>query len=106
MKRPKVEKTAIVSQPVNVIEEEDESTEDDYELKRTEKWKNVEESRHTPSPTTIRSPKIHSTLKSSDTEKLRELTVTDSTPSSSSPKPSSSIKPSYSLQPKTGRFKR
>ncbi|GJZ92948.1 hypothetical protein Tco_0665013 [Tanacetum coccineum] len=70
MKRPKVEKTAIVSQPVNVIEEEDESTEDDYELKRTEKWKNVEESRHTPSPTTIRSPKIHSTLISSDTEKL------------------------------------
>ncbi|GJT32064.1 hypothetical protein Tco_0922483 [Tanacetum coccineum] len=73
---------------------------------RSVKGKHVEESRHTPSTTTIRSPRIHSTLKSSDTEKLRELTVTDSTHSSSSPKPSSSIKPSYSLQPKTGRFKR
>nr|GEV46877.1 reverse transcriptase [Tanacetum cinerariifolium] len=34
-----------------------------------------------------------------------ELMVTDSTPSSSLPKPSSSIKPSYSLQPKTRHFK-
>ncbi|GJV19073.1 hypothetical protein Tco_1368093 [Tanacetum coccineum] len=76
------------------------------DLKSYKERKHVEESRHTPSPTTIRSPRIHSTLKSLDTEKLQELTVTDSTPSSSSPKPSSSIKPSYSLQPKTGSFKR
>ncbi|GJY29544.1 hypothetical protein Tco_0405311 [Tanacetum coccineum] len=76
------------------------------ELRRRERGKHVKESRHTPSLTTIRSPRIHSTLISSDTEKLQELTVTDPTPSSSSPKPSFSIKPSYSLQPKTRRFKR
>ncbi|GJV80676.1 hypothetical protein Tco_1516546 [Tanacetum coccineum] len=74
--------------------------------RRWERGEACMESRHTPSPTTIRSLRIHSTLISSDTEKLNELTVTDSTPSSSSPKPSSSIKPSYSLQPKTRRFKR
>nr|GEW25200.1 hypothetical protein [Tanacetum cinerariifolium] len=38
-----------------------------------EKGKNVEESRQTPSRITIRSPKIHSTLISSDTKKLYEL---------------------------------
>nr|GEZ18572.1 hypothetical protein [Tanacetum cinerariifolium] len=38
---PEVEITAIV-QPVNVIEEEDESVEDDYELKRREKRKHKE----------------------------------------------------------------
>ncbi|GKB36808.1 hypothetical protein Tco_0881750 [Tanacetum coccineum] len=93
---PEVEKTNVVSQHVNIIEEEDESAEDDYELRRREKGKNVEESRHTQSPTTIRSPRIHSTLVSSDTEKLQELTITDSkslssTPSSSSPKPTLSM---------------
>ncbi|GJZ57353.1 hypothetical protein Tco_0612847, partial [Tanacetum coccineum] len=72
--------------------------------------KHVEESKNTPSPTPIRSPRIHSTFISSNIEKLQELTVTDpepssSTPSLSSPKPSYSIKPSYSLQPKTRRFK-
>ncbi|GKC79283.1 hypothetical protein Tco_1130057, partial [Tanacetum coccineum] len=36
-KSPEVEKTDDVSQPVNVIEEEDESAEDDYELRRREK---------------------------------------------------------------------
>nr|GEZ28039.1 hypothetical protein [Tanacetum cinerariifolium] len=64
-----VEITAKV-QVINVIEEEEESTEDDYKLKRKEKWKNVEESMHTPSPTTNRSLRNHSTLISSDTEKL------------------------------------
>ncbi|GJW35655.1 hypothetical protein Tco_0058575 [Tanacetum coccineum] len=59
-----------ISQPVNVIEEEEESTEDDFELKRREKRKNVEEIRHTPSLATIRSPRTHSNLISSDTEKL------------------------------------
>ncbi|GKD10710.1 hypothetical protein Tco_1190395 [Tanacetum coccineum] len=34
---PEVEKTVDVSQPMNVIEEEDESAEDDYELRRREK---------------------------------------------------------------------
>ncbi|GJU71123.1 hypothetical protein Tco_1262528 [Tanacetum coccineum] len=93
-----VEKVVIV-QLVNVIEEEDKSAEDDYKLRRRVKGNHVEESRNTPSPTTIRSLRIHSILISSDTKKLQQLTVND-------PKPSSSIKPSYSLQPKTGSFKR
>nr|GEW23507.1 hypothetical protein [Tanacetum cinerariifolium] len=67
---PEVGKTDVVSQPMNVIEEEEESPEDDYELRRREKYKNVEETRHTPSPTTIRFPGTHSTLISLDTEKL------------------------------------
>ncbi|GJW76522.1 hypothetical protein Tco_0138204 [Tanacetum coccineum] len=69
---PKVEITTKV-QPVNINEEEEESAKDDYELKRREKGKHVEESRSTPSPITIRSPRIHCTLISSDTEKLQEL---------------------------------
>ncbi|GKB91115.1 hypothetical protein Tco_0963387 [Tanacetum coccineum] len=46
----------------------------------------VEESRSTPFPTPIRSPRIHTDLVSSDTEKLQELTetVTKITPSSRS----------------------
>ncbi|GKD36313.1 hypothetical protein Tco_1251822, partial [Tanacetum coccineum] len=68
---------------------EEESAEDDYKLKRREKGKHVEEIRHTPSPTTIRSPRIQSTLVSSDTEKLQELMETDPTPSSSTPSSSS-----------------
>ncbi|GKB45824.1 hypothetical protein Tco_0896577 [Tanacetum coccineum] len=84
----KVEKTVEV-QPVNVYEEEEESAEDDYELRRREKRKHVEEIRNTPSPKTIRSPSIHSTLVSSDTEKLQELTVTDPPPLSSTPSSSS-----------------
>ncbi|GKD49757.1 hypothetical protein Tco_1278733, partial [Tanacetum coccineum] len=64
-----VEITA-AEQPVNVIEDEEESAEDDYELRRREKGKHVEESRSTPSPTTIRSPRTHSTLIYSDTKKL------------------------------------
>ncbi|GKA46502.1 hypothetical protein Tco_0739385 [Tanacetum coccineum] len=109
---PEVEITA-AEQHVNVIEEEEETVKDDYELRRREKGKHVEESRNTPSPTTIRSPRIHSTLISSDTEKLQELTVNDpppssSTPSSSSPKPklsaSQHILSLFKL--KTGHFKR
>ncbi|GJS65003.1 hypothetical protein Tco_0679567 [Tanacetum coccineum] len=46
------------------------SAEDEYELKRREKGKNIEESRNTPTPTPIRSPRIDSNLISSDTEKL------------------------------------
>ncbi|GKC06333.1 retrotransposon protein, putative, ty1-copia subclass [Tanacetum coccineum] len=49
---PEVEITIEV-QPVNINEKEEESTEDDYELKRRDKGKHVKESRSTPSPTTI-----------------------------------------------------
>ncbi|GJW21273.1 hypothetical protein Tco_0031895 [Tanacetum coccineum] len=58
-------------------------------LDNREKGKHVEGIRNTPSPTTIRSPRIQSTLVSSDTEKLQELTKTDPTPSSSLPSSSS-----------------
>ncbi|GJS97655.1 hypothetical protein Tco_0804623 [Tanacetum coccineum] len=106
----KVEVTA-AEQPVNVNEEEEESAEDDYELKRREKGKHVEESRSTPSPTIIRSPRIYSTLISSDTEKRQELTINAPPPSSSTPSSSSSkISATNSLlsllKPKTGLFKR
>ncbi|GKG45461.1 hypothetical protein Tco_0495539, partial [Tanacetum coccineum] len=80
---PKVEKITNISLPVNVIKEEEESIEDDYEFKRREKGKYVEEIRNTPSPTKIRSPRIPTNLVSSDTEKLQELTEADILPSSS-----------------------
>ncbi|GKA18373.1 hypothetical protein Tco_0698288 [Tanacetum coccineum] len=108
---PEVELTT-VEQPVNVNKDEEESLEDDYELKRREKGKHIEESRSTPSPTTNRSPRIHSTLISLDTEKLQELTKTDpkpssSTPSSSSPKSNITATNRFLslFKPKTGRFK-
>ncbi|GJZ75794.1 hypothetical protein Tco_0640259 [Tanacetum coccineum] len=104
-------KITIEVQPVNTIKEEEESAEDDYELRRREKGTNVEESRHTPSPTTIRSLRIHFNLKSLDTGKLQELTVNDQPHSSSTPSSSSSklsaINHILSLfKPKTVRFKR
>ncbi|GKC38299.1 hypothetical protein Tco_1050683 [Tanacetum coccineum] len=79
-----VENIVEISQPVNVIKEEEESADDDYELKQREKEKHVEEIRNTPSPTTIRSFRIQSTLVSLDTEKLQELIldVTDDTKAS------------------------
>nr|GEY68597.1 hypothetical protein [Tanacetum cinerariifolium] len=55
---PEVEKIADISQPLNVIEEEEELAEVDYEFRRQAKRKHVEEIRNTPSPTTIRSPLI------------------------------------------------
>ncbi|GKC73386.1 hypothetical protein Tco_1119269, partial [Tanacetum coccineum] len=64
-----VEKNADV-QPVNVIKEEEELAKDDYELRRREKGKDVEETRNTPPPTPTRSIMIHSNLISSDIEKL------------------------------------
>ncbi|GKB18612.1 hypothetical protein Tco_0852535 [Tanacetum coccineum] len=70
---PEVEITNVVI-PVNVNEEEEEITDEVYELKRMEKGKIVEESRNTPSPTPIRYPRIHTDLISSDTKKLQELT--------------------------------
>ncbi|GKC84015.1 hypothetical protein Tco_1139732 [Tanacetum coccineum] len=85
---PEVKITVVVT-PVNVNEKEEELTEDEYELKRREKGKHVEESRNTTFPTPIRSLRIHSTLISSDTEKLQELTKNVLTPSSSTPSSSS-----------------
>nr|GEU83482.1 hypothetical protein [Tanacetum cinerariifolium] len=70
---------------ININEEEEESTEDDYELKLNEKGKHVKESRSTPSPIKIRSPRTHSTLISLDTEKLQELMETYPKPSSLTP---------------------
>ncbi|GJX56610.1 hypothetical protein Tco_0286507 [Tanacetum coccineum] len=78
-----VEVTNVVI-PVNVNEEEDEITDEVYELKRREKGKIVEESRSTPLPTPIRSPRTHTNLVSSDTEKLQELTETHTQTTSSS----------------------
>nr|GEZ21409.1 hypothetical protein [Tanacetum cinerariifolium] len=66
-------------------EEEDEITDEVYELKQSEKGKNLEESRIIAFPAPIRSPRIHTNLVSSDTEELQELTKTHTTPSSSSP---------------------
>ncbi|GJZ15804.1 hypothetical protein Tco_0551481 [Tanacetum coccineum] len=70
--------------PVNVNDEDEEITDEVYELKRREKGKLVEETRNSPIPTPIRSPRIHTNLVSSDTEKLQELTDTPHTTSSSS----------------------
>nr|GEU97196.1 hypothetical protein [Tanacetum cinerariifolium] len=85
-----VEKIAKISQLMIVTEEEEESVEDDYELRRRENWKHVEEIMNTPSPTTIRSPRIPTNLVSSDTEKLQKLTETNTIPSYSTPSTSSS----------------
>ncbi|GJT70313.1 hypothetical protein Tco_1029599 [Tanacetum coccineum] len=64
--------------------EKDEITDEVFELRRRAKGKNVEESRISPIPSPTRSPRNLSTLVSPDTEKLQELTVTHSTPSSGS----------------------
>ncbi|GJW82798.1 hypothetical protein Tco_0155943 [Tanacetum coccineum] len=53
-------------------------------ITRITRKKNVEESRISPIPSPTRSPRNLSTLVSLDTEKLQELTVTHSTPSSGS----------------------
>ncbi|GJV21422.1 hypothetical protein Tco_1370442 [Tanacetum coccineum] len=72
---PVVDITNVVI-PVNVNDEDVEITYEVYELKRREKGKIVEETRNSPIPTPIRSPKIHTNLVSSNTEKLQELTDT------------------------------
>ncbi|GJU96842.1 hypothetical protein Tco_1321598 [Tanacetum coccineum] len=96
--------------PVNVNEEEEEITDEVYELKRREKGKIVEESRSTPFPTPIRSPRIHTDLVSSDTEKLQELTVTDTKTTPSSRSPSTNLSKTNRLlslfKAKPARFKR
>ncbi|GKE69493.1 hypothetical protein Tco_1527565, partial [Tanacetum coccineum] len=70
--------------PVNVDDEEEEITDEVFELRRRAKGKNIEESRISTIPSPTRSPRNFSTLVSSDTEKLQELTVTHPTPSSGS----------------------
>ncbi|GJV51641.1 hypothetical protein Tco_1447382 [Tanacetum coccineum] len=70
--------------PVNVNDDDEEITDEVYELKRREKGKLVEETRNSLIPTPIRSPRIHTNLVSLDTEKLQELTNTPHTTSSSS----------------------
>ncbi|GJR32891.1 hypothetical protein Tco_1109123 [Tanacetum coccineum] len=75
---------------VNINDEDEEKTDEVYELKRREKGKLWSEIRNSPiinSPTPIRSPRIHTNLVSSDTEKLQELTDTHTTSSSSLPHP-------------------
>ncbi|GJS76094.1 retrovirus-related pol polyprotein from transposon TNT 1-94 [Tanacetum coccineum] len=66
---PTVDITNVII-PVNVTDEDEEITDEVYELKRREKGKNVEETRNSPIPTPIRSPRIHINLVSSYTEKL------------------------------------
>ncbi|GJY34516.1 integrase, catalytic region, zinc finger, CCHC-type containing protein [Tanacetum coccineum] len=66
---PVVDITNVVI-PVNVNDEDEEITDKVYELKRREKGKIVEETRNSLIPTPIRSPRIHTNLVSSDTEKL------------------------------------
>ncbi|GJX67209.1 hypothetical protein Tco_0302936 [Tanacetum coccineum] len=80
---PVVEITNVVI-PVNINDDDEEITDEVYELKRREKGKLVEETRNSPIPTPIRSPRIHTNLVSSDTEKLQDLTDTPHTTSSSS----------------------
>ncbi|GJV13596.1 retrovirus-related pol polyprotein from transposon TNT 1-94 [Tanacetum coccineum] len=82
-KEKEVEITNVII-PVNVTDEDEEITDEVYELKRKEKGNYVEETRNSPIPTPIRSPRIHTNLISSDTEKLQELTDTPHTTSSSS----------------------
>ncbi|GJT03758.1 hypothetical protein Tco_0838220 [Tanacetum coccineum] len=78
-----VDVTNIVT-PVNVDDEEDEISDEVFELKRRAKGNNVEETRISPILSLTRSPRNLSTLVSSYTKKLHELTVTHPTPSSGS----------------------
>ncbi|GJX39457.1 hypothetical protein Tco_0252760 [Tanacetum coccineum] len=94
--------------PVNVDDEEDEITDEVFELRRRAKGKNVEESRISPIPSPTRSPRHISTLVSLDTEKLQELTVTHPTPSSGSfaPKFTKTNRLLSLIKAKPNRFKR
>ncbi|GKB36826.1 hypothetical protein Tco_0881768 [Tanacetum coccineum] len=80
---PVVEITNVVI-PANVNDDDEEITDEVHELKRREKGKLIEETRSSPIPTPIRSPRIHTNLISLDTDKLQELTDTSHTTSSSS----------------------
>ncbi|GJZ41721.1 hypothetical protein Tco_0588607 [Tanacetum coccineum] len=73
-KEKEVEQTNIVI-PVNVNDEDEEITDKVCELKRREKGKIVEETRNSPIPTPIRSPRIHTmeSKESLDRCKLRPV---------------------------------
>ncbi|GJT67080.1 hypothetical protein Tco_1018560 [Tanacetum coccineum] len=90
--------------PVNVDDEEEEITDEVFELRRRAKGKNVEESRISPIPSPTRSPRNISTLVSSDTEKLQELTVTH--PGSFAPKLTKTNRLLSLIKAKPNRFKR
>ncbi|GJV30812.1 hypothetical protein Tco_1391212 [Tanacetum coccineum] len=94
--------------PVNVDDEEEEITDEVFELRRRAKGKNVEESRISTIHSPTRSPRNFSTLVSSDTEKLQELTVTHPTPSSGSvaPKLTKTNRLLSLIKAKPNRFKR
>nr|GEX48450.1 hypothetical protein [Tanacetum cinerariifolium] len=65
----------IVEGQEHVVDDSSIPRNDEHNIPGTrEKGKNVEEYRITPFPTPIRSPRIHTNLVSSDTEKLLELT--------------------------------
>ncbi|GJY11635.1 hypothetical protein Tco_0380944, partial [Tanacetum coccineum] len=68
--------------PVNVDDEQDEITDEVFELRRMAKGKNVEESRISPIPSPTRSLRNLSTLVSSDTRKLRNCRLLLPSPSS------------------------
>ncbi|GJT19990.1 hypothetical protein Tco_0878696 [Tanacetum coccineum] len=104
---PMVDVTNIVP-PVNVDDEEDEITDEVFELRKRVKGKNVEETRISLIPSPTRSPRNLSTLVSSDTEKLQELTVTHPTPSSGSsePKLTKTNRLLSLIKAKPNRFKR
>ncbi|GJT48073.1 hypothetical protein Tco_0974230 [Tanacetum coccineum] len=93
---------------VNVDDEEDEITDEVFELRRRAKGRNVEETRISPISSPTRSPRNLSTLVSSDTEKLQELTVTHPTPSSGSsvPKLTKTNRLLSLIKAKPNRFKR
>ncbi|GJY86469.1 hypothetical protein Tco_0500495 [Tanacetum coccineum] len=94
--------------PVNVDDEEEEIIDEVFKLKRRVKGKNVEESRISTIHSLTRSPRNFSTLVSSDTEKLQELTVTHPTPSSGSvaPKLTKTNRLLSLIKAKPNRFKR
>ncbi|GKC41065.1 hypothetical protein Tco_1053449 [Tanacetum coccineum] len=71
----------------NDDDEEEESARDELIPRKREKGKRIEEIRDTSLPTPIRSPRTHIAPLSSDKETLQELTASDHTPSSSTPKP-------------------
>ncbi|GJU06583.1 hypothetical protein Tco_1123013 [Tanacetum coccineum] len=61
----------ILKDTLQKMREEEEITDEVYELKQREKWKIVEDSRGISFPTPIRSPRIHTDLVSSNTENSR-----------------------------------
>ncbi|GJW58046.1 hypothetical protein Tco_0104777 [Tanacetum coccineum] len=103
------------SSKVEIVQEKKEETTKDTEVNqikilqwRRVKGKNVEETRISPIPSPTRSPRNLSTLVSSDTEKLQELTVTHPTPSSGSsePKLTKTNRLLSLIKAKPNRFKR